>query len=409
MSSLEVTPETRRGRNRLAVSVVLGHTIKHIYNSGLALILPEIKMGLGLSLAQFGSLATARSVAAGLSTIAAGFLGDRFSNKAGLMLGVSLSLMGLSYLAAGHAPNYWVMLVVMLLVGIGPSMYHPPAISALSRRFPDRRGFAISLHGTGGIAGEVLGPLVVAGALGIMMWRDVLKTSTAPALVAAFLVWVTIRSLPTREETGVTSLREYFASLANLLGNRMLVILVAAVALRSIGEGAIEGFLPVYLRDDLALSAIRVGIYLSSAQVAGLVAQPLMGYLSDRYGRNAVLLPVTAAVGLLALALSVATPGLQLFVIVVVKGAFKFSLHHIYVAAAIDAARGHAQSTVVSLIYSAGLIGVFSPYVAGLISDSYGIHSAFVYGGSVLLLPTLLLFMLKLPRPGTELGGASGR
>ena len=69
--------------------------------------------------------------------MAAGYLGDRFANKAALMLGISMTLMGLSYFFAGFATNYWVMLAAMLFVGIGPSMYHPPAIGALSRRFPD--------------------------------------------------------------------------------------------------------------------------------------------------------------------------------------------------------------------------------------------------------------------------------
>ena len=64
-------------------------------------------------------------------------------------------------------------------------------------------------------------------------------------------------------------------------------------------------------------------------------------------------------------------------------------------AAALDAARGVAQSTVVSLIYGAGFLGTFSPFVAGLISDKYGIHSVFVYGGVMLIFPTVLLAVAR--------------
>ena len=52
------------------------------------------------------------------------------------------------------------------------------------------------------------------------------------------------------------------------------------------------------------------------------------------------------------------------------------------------------------MIYSAGFMAIFSPYVAGLISDAWGIHSAFVYGGSVLVLPTALLLTITIPVPG---------
>ena len=402
MTDAEAGPDVRRGRNRLAAIIVVGHAVKHLYNSGLSsIILPELKIGMGLSSAQFGSLASVRSLAAGMSTMTAGYLGDRFSHQAGLLIGLSLGIMGMAHLLAGYAPNYGAMLAVMFVIGIGPSMFHPPAISALSRRFPDRRGFAISLHGMGANAGEVLGPITVAGVLSLLMWRDVLKVSFVPALLAGLLIWVSIRSLPGgKEATGVKSLGDYVGNFGGLLGNRLLMVLVAAVALRAVGDGAVAVFVPVLLREELQYSAATVAFYLTSAKLVGLASQPTMGYLSDRYGRKAVLVPATAATSLLAFGLSVAEPGVQLYIVVAASGAFSFSLHHIFIAAAIDAAQGPLQSTVAAMIYSAGFMAIFSPYVAGLISDAWGIHSAFVYGGSVLVLPTALLLTITIPVPG---------
>ena len=155
-----------RNRNVIAGTIVVAHAIKHVYNSGAAsLIMPEIKIGLGLSRAQFGSLSTSSAVAWWLATMVAGYLGDRLSNRAGLMLAIALALMSGSYALAGFAPGYWPLLVVMFLMGIGPAMFHPPAIGELSRRFPDRRGFAVSLHGMAANVGEVLGAPVVAAFL----------------------------------------------------------------------------------------------------------------------------------------------------------------------------------------------------------------------------------------------------
>ena len=166
----QLDPTTTRGRNKVAATIVTAHAVKHIYNSGQsALIMPEIKLGLGLNRAQFGSLATANAIAWWSATMVAGYLGDRFSNRAGLMLAISMSLIGVSVFAAGFAPNYPTMLVAMFLVGIGPSMFHPPAIGELSRRFPDRRGFAVSLHGMAANVGEVLGAPTVAAFLTFML------------------------------------------------------------------------------------------------------------------------------------------------------------------------------------------------------------------------------------------------
>ena len=73
---------------------------------------------LGLNRAQFGSLATSSAIAWWSSTMLAGYLGDRFSNRAGLMLAISLSLMGGSLFLVGLAPNYKIMLLVMFLAGM---------------------------------------------------------------------------------------------------------------------------------------------------------------------------------------------------------------------------------------------------------------------------------------------------
>ncbi|MCL0100013.1 MFS transporter [Dehalococcoidia bacterium] len=394
-------PDLTKGRNKVAGTIVVAHAVKHVYGSGQSsLIMPEISIDLGLTRSQFGFLNTASAVAWWSSTMISGYLGDRFSNRAGLMLAISLCLMGVSLFLAGLAPNYTTMLGVMFLVGIGPSMFHPPAIGELSRRFPDRRGFAVSLHGMAANVGEVLGPLTVAGFLTVMIWRDLLKAGLVPALLVALVVWIMMPSRKADLQTEVTSVRKYFLSLVGLLHNRMLLLLIAATAIRSMGEGGVGAFLTLYMRDELKYSVTAVAVFLSAAQVAGIVSQPLMGYLSDKVGRKPVLVVGTGLMMLSAFAMSVAKTNIQLFPIVLVRGALSFSLHHIFVAAALDAARGVAQSTVVSLIYGAGFLGTVSPYIAGRISDAYGIPSAFVYSGVVMIIPTIMLAVARFPKSG---------
>lgn len=403
MAAIGVSPEVRRGRNQLAVTVVLGHAVKHIYNSGLqSVILATMKQDLGLTGAQFGLLSTSQRITSGATTMIAGYLGDRFANRSGLMLLISLSMMGVSYFLLGSAPNYWALFAVMLLVGIGPSLYHSPAIASLSRKFPDRRGFAISLHGTGGSVGEVVGPVLVGGLIsGTYMvafeWRDVLHISVAPALLFAVLIYLMMRNIPTAA-ADIESLGAYFNSLWSLLSRRAMISLVAVTALRSTGQSAVMAFLPVYLLEDLGYDKVVIGLFMSGAQVTGIGAQPVMGYLSDRFGRKVVLVPCTAAMGILIAALKFAPEGPFLILAVLALGAFLYSLHTIYIASAMDVAEGQAQSTVVSLIYGASFLGAFSPWVAGVIVDTFDTSSAFIYGGVMVLVGAVVLAFTKLPK-----------
>lgn len=404
VEAIHVSADIKKGRVQLATTVVLGHAVKHIYNSALQVILlPVIKDDMALSGAQFGALATASRVTSGVTTMWAGYLGDRFANRSGLMLMISLGLMGFSYLILGSAPNYWVLFAVMFLVGIGPSLYHPPAIASLSRKFPEKRGFAISLHGTGGSVGEVVGPvltgfLLTTTYLVAFTWRDILHISVIPALAFALAIFLMMRNIPAAA-TGTASARDYFTSLFALLKQRAMIVLVAVTALRSMGQSAITAFLPVYLLQDLGNNPIQVGLYMAGAQVAGIGAQPLMGYLSDRYGRKVVLIPAMTLLGLLYFALKFVAPGAPLILTILVLGSFLYSLNTIFIAAAIDVSDGQVQSTVVSLIYGASFFGTFSPFLAGVIVDvTETTSNAFIYAGIVVLASTVVLAMQKFPQ-----------
>ena len=410
MATAEISAEIRRGRNRLAATVILGHAVKHIYNSGLqSVILASMKKDMGLTGTSFGLLSTSQRVTSGATTMVAGYLGDRFANMSGLMLMVSLGVMGVSFFLLGRVDDYLLMLAVMLLVGVGPSLYHSPAIASLSRKFPDKRGFAISLHGTGGSVGEVVGPVLTGGLIGgalivALGWRDILTWSLFPALFFAILIYAMMRNIPTAD-AGAASLGAYFSALGDLLRRRAMISLVAVTALRSVGQSAVMAFLPVYLLEDLEYDEFTVGLFMSGAQVTGIVAQPIMGYLSDRFGRKIVLVPCTAALGMLIIALRFAPADAPLVLIAVVlaMGAFLYSLHTIYIAGAMDVARGRAQSTVVSLIYGASFLGAFSPWVAGRIVDLTQTSNAFIFGGATVILGALLLSATRLPKTANQL------
>ena len=159
MNPEETKQDITRGRAYMAAVIMVGHMMKHLYNSGFSkLVLPEIKVELNLSFSQFGWLGSAQALAWWLATMLGGYLGDRFTGRTAIFLGLTMVLIGFSQFVVGFVNNYWILLAAMLLIGGAPAMFHPFAIGELSRRFPDRRGFAVSLHGMGGMTGEVLGP-----------------------------------------------------------------------------------------------------------------------------------------------------------------------------------------------------------------------------------------------------------
>ena len=152
----------------------------------------------------------------------------------------------------------------------------------------------------------------------------------------------------------------------------------------------------------------QCALVLAVGQVAGVGARPLMGYLSDRFGRKVVLVPAVTALVLLYVALRFADPGYQLIVVILAMGSFQYSLHSIFIASAMDVAQGESQSTVVSLIYGAIFFGAFSPILAGIIIDASMTSNAFVYGGLVVLVSAVILAMIRLPKTINQLANSNG-
>jgi MFS family permease len=316
-------------------------------------------------------------------------------------------LMGIATFTASFISTYQLMLLAILFMSIGPSMFHPPALGELARRFPNKRGLAVSMHGFGANIGEVLGPITIAGLLLIFVdWRDIMRISIVPAALISIGLWIIIDKPKLTEETSISSLSEYFKSLLETLRNKTMIVLIIAISLKSIGEGAVGTYIPLYLIEELGIDEIRIGLLLSLAQTMGIISQPIMGNLSDTKGRKIVMFIGTGCVGLLSIGLAVmAHPSIAsidssfviigLWAIIIGKGAFTFSLHHIYLAAALDVSAAKTQSSIVAIMYGSGIISTFSPYLAGLMADKYGFYSAFLLGGVILVVAALVLLFFK--------------
>jgi len=392
-------PATRRSAvNRFAATIILGHALKHVYISGLSsVLLPEIKDGLALSSTQYGTLATVQQTSSWGSTMTSGYLGDRFTRLTAIMLGLSLALTGISYFFLGIAASYAALLPVMLLVGIGPSLYHPPAIGALSRRFTSLRAFMISLHGAGGSLGEATGPLLAGGLVAIMYYEDVLRLSVVPALLAAFVMWTLLKDDSARHAEGARSFREYIGSFVRLLRHRTILLICTATAFRTVGQATATVFLPVYLKEDLGYSAALTGAFISMAQVVGIGSQPVMGFLADRLGYKRVLVPALFLFALLLLLLPAAEGKVQLGMVILLLGTFLFSLHAILISAASELTEESMQSTIVSLIYASSFIGAFSPTLSGVLADAEGLKTTFVLAAALVGLSGVTLLLTNLP------------
>ena len=374
----------------LLVVAVSGHGLKHMFNAAFFVLLPGIKTGLNLTNTQIGTLSTFRAIISGFANIPAGFMGDQYPERRSIILGGSIILVSVFAFALGLATSFWTAVVFSSLLSVAITFWHPAAISSLAKEFTSRRGFAIALHGTGGSVGETLGPIVAGSLMGVIGWRLVLQGSIIPGLLCGIIIWILLRNIPVQTSQN-TTIVEYISSVTNLLRNRKLLLVLIFAAGFSGAQSTVLTFLPIYLDEDKGFQSVAIGLYLSLAQVGGILSQPIMGYVSDRLGRKVVLVPSMIILGLSFLGIPIASNGILFGSVIFVMGAFSFPLMALFLASAMDLVETGTQATTVSLVFGAAIVvSAFAPALAGILADNVNTESAFLFA-SVLALSTALL------------------
>lgn len=150
--------------------------------------------------------------------------------------------------------------------------------------------------------------------------------------------------------------------------NRRLLIIFAIVLVNMLSFGIVIPLLP-YLAEEIGASALQIGLLIAAYPLSQLVGAPLLGRLSDRYGRKPVLLVsiLGTALGFVVLGLARALP--ILFVSRVIDGLTggNINVAQAYIADVTDRAqRGRALGLIGAAF---GLGFVLGPVVGGLLTS----------------------------------------
>jgi sugar phosphate permease len=396
--------------------ITIGHSLTHWYPATFYLLLPIIGNELGLTFSQIGLIMTCQYIAGAVANIPGGVMVDTIGRK-GLLMGVSLFWVGFPYLLMSFTHSYWMLLVCVALVGVGNSLWHPTAIPTLARRFPERKGFVLSLHGMGGNAGDAVAPLVVGALLAVMSWRQVVVLNVVPGLVMSLLILVFLGTLrlgskkpaagagaagltggvagAKADEAAGQTLASYTAGLRQLLRNRSLILLSTSGAFRSMTQIALLTFLPLYLAREMGWSIAAVGMGMFTLQVAGLLAAPVAGHMSDRLGRRSVLMGSMATTAVVLLAMAFAGKSPAFVFLIAVLGFFLYAIRPVIQAWTIEATPKHMGGSAIGLLFGAQSAGAsVAPLLGGLIADTWGLSATFYMLAATIVLANLFVFLV---------------
>jgi FSR family fosmidomycin resistance protein-like MFS transporter len=268
------------GKNgRVFWTLAAAHLINDSYVFFLPTLLPLLLPSLDISLTAAGLAVGLYQVTSSVTQPLLGHLADRYPLRWLAWLGLAATAIGAG--GIGVAPNYWVLLFLLILGALGTSAFHPVATATISDIAGARRGQMMSIYITAGNLGLAVGPAALR--FGLPAWGPAISLPLAlPCLLIAVAVFFMVpgRQVAQRRAESLGSILHTHRSI--------LVRLLSISTLRSWANVGLGSFLPLLLVErglSVEDGAAALAVLLFFGGVGGLIA----GFLADRFGRDTVI------------------------------------------------------------------------------------------------------------------------
>jgi len=141
------------------------------------------------------------------------------------------------------------------------------------------------------------------------------------------------------------------------------------------------------------------GVHYALLTGMGIISAPILGYLSDRYGRKQVLVPGMGIAAVLTFFIVSAGDSFMLPLLLAGVGLFSFALQQVILAAVLDVVGKGTEATAAGLIFGFnGVLGVASPFVATVIINELGGYgSIFYYVGIMTVVALAIVVVIPFP------------
>ncbi|WP_089943387.1 MFS transporter [Candidatus Entotheonella palauensis] len=255
--AVPLPPADIRQRSGFILSgLTAAHALFHAFRQSLLVLLPNVRDAMGLTDVQATSITAIQEFAAGFIDLPGGVAMDLLKRHWGLIMTLCTVAFGIGWLVIGLAPIYPVLLVGMAIVAASSSLWHLPVTAALSHRFAERRGFALSVHNIGGNIGDIVGPAVTGLLLAALAWRGIITIYAIIPLLITFVVFWAFRHIgrDNGEEEISTTLPEQLTYTKAMLKNGSLWGVIIVAGLRGMAFGAFTAIIALYAKDVLDLS-----------------------------------------------------------------------------------------------------------------------------------------------------------
>ena len=293
MTTINTTSSTTTAdlAQKTVYPILFAVAIAHLFNDLLQAVIPAaypiLKENYDLNFTQIGLITLSYQLAASILQPLVGLYTDKKPQPFWQMYGMLFTLAGIVTLA--YASSFTIVLVAVILVGIGSSIFHPESSRISFLASGGKRGLAQSIFQLGGNAGTAIGPLLVAFIVVPRSQHHIVWFALI-ALMALFVLYriafwyqnhLILRAkkksdfvLPDLTKTQVTT---------------SVILLLVLIFSKFFYTASISSYFTFYLMDKFQLSIQDAQFHLFWFLAACAVGTLIGGPLGDKFGRKYVI------------------------------------------------------------------------------------------------------------------------
>jgi MFS transporter, DHA1 family, multidrug resistance protein len=240
--------------------------------------------------------------AVGISTVTgiffklpSGALSDVIGRRRTMLIGlVVFAVLPFAYL---FVDNYQTLIAVRFIHGLATAIYGPVSMAVVADVAGTRKGGLLSWFSSVTIIGNLLGaPLggfilnAAPGAAGPALgdFHIAYLVSGFAGVMALVLALGVLKNerKPEKDQSLKEAYGRFVSGIKEVASDRRVIITSNMEGLQNMTVGALEAFLPIYAVTVAGLDAFQAGLLWGVQVVATIIAKPVMGRISDRYGRK---------------------------------------------------------------------------------------------------------------------------
>lgn len=241
---------------------------------------------LGASPERIGLIVSVSTLTGVFLKLPSGALSDIYGRR--FLLRIGVVAFGLPPFIYPFVSDLNVLTGLRFFHGLATAIFAPSALATVAELYQERRGAALGTYTACTQSGALLGPFIG----GWLVYTAGFPAAFVTAGIFGCIALIIFFSLhlnpptPVAKEKGVAPvLAEMMKGFAAVARNRKVLITSSTDAAKMIANGALMAFLPLY-GISVGLNPGEVGLLFSVQAITSFLSKPIMGRVSDRVGRQ---------------------------------------------------------------------------------------------------------------------------